>query len=119
MFKVSTPVSRVLFVIAFVLLAAAVWEKIFNLVGASMVPTSRPIHLMISAGVLMLFVIALQLHEIKDMMDWQNGKRALTDGQSFKRQGLGEADLPGARPAPSESKEDVSGARTKRGRGIA
>ena len=61
--------SRVLFVLAFALAVLAVWEKLANLVGRSLVflgglAPSRLLELSVMA---LLFVIALQLREIKHL----------------------------------------------------
>lgn len=70
--SVSRLVSRIFFVIAFLLAAMAVGEKLFNMLGASMITASKPITLLQAAGVVLLFVISLQLHEIKENDNWRN-----------------------------------------------
>lgn len=71
--KVSSLVSRIFFVIAFTLFMLAIWEKFFNLLGSSFITSSKPITLMIAAGVVLLFVISLQLYELKEMYNWRDG----------------------------------------------
>ncbi len=70
--SVSRLVSRIFFVIAFLLAAMAVREKLFNLLGATIITASKPITLLQAAGVVLLFVISLQLHEIKENDNWRN-----------------------------------------------
>jgi len=71
--KVSSLVSRIFFVIAFALFALAVWEKLFNVLGSSFITSSKPITILIAAGVVLLFVISLQLYELKEMYSWREG----------------------------------------------
>ena len=59
--------SRVFLIVAFVLAALAVWEKILNVWGAGMFPDTKPLSILQAAGVIALFSIALQLHEIRDL----------------------------------------------------
>ena len=59
--------SRILFVAAFALGGVAVWEKLMNLVGfrLTFLGGYAPSRLLELAAVVLLFVIALQLREIK------------------------------------------------------
>jgi hypothetical protein len=67
--QLSRLTSRVLFTAAFVLAGLAVWEKLANLFGRSLVFLSgyAPSRLLELAVVALLFVIALQLREIKHL----------------------------------------------------
>lgn len=67
--QLSRLASRVLFIAAFVLAGLAVWEKLANLLGRTLVFLSgyRPARLLEVAVVALLFVIALQLREIKHL----------------------------------------------------
>jgi uncharacterized membrane protein YphA (DoxX/SURF4 family) len=58
-------VSRVLFVMAFILAGFAVWEKVANLLGYTVTRGYTPWRLLEFAAVILLFVIGLQLREIK------------------------------------------------------
>jgi hypothetical protein len=59
--------SRVLFLVAFLLAGLAVWEKLLNAVGFTVLRGYAPSRLLEYAGVAVLFVIALQLREIKEL----------------------------------------------------
>jgi hypothetical protein len=65
--KVSSFMSRVLFLVAFLLAGLAVWEKLLNAVGFTVLRGYAPSRLLEYAGVAVLFVIALQLREIKEL----------------------------------------------------
>ena len=60
---------RILFVVAFALAAVATCEKVANMTGRTLafVGRSSPTHLLELASVALLFVIALELHTIKEM----------------------------------------------------
>ncbi len=73
MHKVSSLVSRIFFIIAFILAVLAVWEKLFSLMGTHFLVSSKPITIMQTAGVMLLFVICLQLHDMRETHDWRNG----------------------------------------------
>ncbi|KPJ92427.1 MAG: hypothetical protein AMS18_07405 [Gemmatimonas sp. SG8_17] len=65
--QIANVASRVLFVAAFVLGGLAVWEKLTNMIGLTLVflggyPPARLLEL---ATVALVFVIALQLRDIK------------------------------------------------------
>jgi preprotein translocase subunit SecY len=66
--KLTSLLSRVLFVGCFLVAALAVWERVLNVFGFTVIggayPPSRLLEL---AGVGVLFVIALQLRELKDI----------------------------------------------------
>jgi hypothetical protein len=67
MTQLSSMGSRVLFAAAFVLAGVAVWEKLANVMGRTLTFLGNygPSRLLELAGVALLFVIALQLREIK------------------------------------------------------
>jgi hypothetical protein len=65
--QIASVAGRVLFVTAFVLGGLAVWEKLTNMIGLSLVflggyPPARLLEL---ATVALVFVIALQLRDVK------------------------------------------------------
>jgi preprotein translocase subunit SecY len=66
--KLTSVLSRVLFVGCFFVAALAVWERVLNVFGFTVIggayPPSRLLEL---AGVGVLFVIALQLRELKEI----------------------------------------------------
>ena len=61
----TSVVSRVLFVGSFVLAGLAVWEKLANIFGYTVLRIYSPWRLLEFAAVALFFVIALQLREIK------------------------------------------------------
>jgi hypothetical protein len=65
--KLSSVMSRVLFLVAFLLAGLAVWEKVLNAFGFTMLRGYAPSRLLEYAGVAVLFVIALQLREMKGL----------------------------------------------------
>lgn len=65
MTKFVSVISRVLFVLAFVLAGLAVWEKLANMMGQTLLRTYTPSRLLELSVVMLLFVIALQLREVK------------------------------------------------------
>lgn len=65
MTKFVSLISRVLFVLAFVLAGLAVWEKLANMMGQTLLRTYTPSRLLELSVVMLLFVIALQLREVK------------------------------------------------------
>jgi hypothetical protein len=67
MTRLSSMATRVLFIVAFLLAALALWEKLFKVLGASMFPDTKPLSMLQTAGVILLFVISMQLHELKEM----------------------------------------------------
>ena len=58
-------VCRVSFIFAFILAGLAIWEKLANLFGFTLMRGFPPWRLLEFAAVVLLFVIALQLREIK------------------------------------------------------
>jgi hypothetical protein len=60
--------NRALFVLAIALAVLAVWEKVANLVGRTLVVLGgySPSRLLELAAIALLFVIALQLREIRE-----------------------------------------------------
>jgi hypothetical protein len=65
MARFTSLLSRVFFAVAFVLLGFAVWEKLANLMGLTLLRVYSPFRLLEFAALVLLFVIALQLREIK------------------------------------------------------
>jgi len=65
MIAIISTISRVFFVLAFLLAGVAVWEKLANLAGMTMLRGYAPWRLLELAAVILLFVIALQLRELK------------------------------------------------------
>ena len=65
--RLSSITSRTLFFVAFALAGLAVWEKLANIVGLSLTFLSgyAPSRLLELAVVALLFLIALQLREMK------------------------------------------------------
>ena len=72
MSKLISLLSRVFFLISFVIAGIAVWEKLANLFGMTLLRGYPPSRLLEFAAVVLLFVIAMQLREIKLM---QGGNR--------------------------------------------
>ncbi len=58
-------ISRALFVLAFLLAGVAIWEKLANFAGMTLLRIYSPSRLLELAVVSLLFVIALQLRELK------------------------------------------------------
>jgi len=65
--KLSSLMSRVLFLIAFLLGGVAVWERLANAFGFTVLRGYAASRLLDYAGVAVLFVIALQVREIKEL----------------------------------------------------
>jgi len=65
--KLSSFMSRVLFLVAFFLAGVAIWERLANVLGFTMLRGYAPSRLLDYAGVAVLFVIALQVREIKEV----------------------------------------------------
>ena len=65
--QLTTIVCRILFVVAFLLAGVGVWEKLAQLFGYTILGGSLfgPWRLLEFSAVILLFVIALQLREIK------------------------------------------------------
>ncbi len=63
--QLSSFISRILFIASFLIAAISVWEKLANLVGQTLTRGYSSWHLMEISAVALLFVIALQLREIK------------------------------------------------------
>lgn len=65
--RLSSITSRILFLVAFALAGLAAWEKLANMVGLSLTFLGGyvPSRLLEIAVVALLFVIALQLREMK------------------------------------------------------
>ena len=58
-------ISRALFVLAFVLAAVAIWEKLANFAGMTLLRIYSPSRLLELSVVILMFVIAIQLREMK------------------------------------------------------
>jgi len=65
MHKLTSLVSRVFLIIAFLLAGVSVWEKLANAMGMTLLRGYSPSRLLEFASVVLLFVVALQLREIK------------------------------------------------------
>ena len=63
--QVISVISRIFFVGSFLLAGLAVWEKLANLFGYTILRGYAPSRLLSFAAVALLFVIALQLRELK------------------------------------------------------
>lgn len=63
--KLISLVSRILFVTSFLLTAVAMWEKLANIFGYTFVRYYSPSRILLFSALVLLFVIALQLREIK------------------------------------------------------
>ena len=64
--RLTSVLSRILFVIAFVLAGLGAWERLARLFGYTMLRGSyQPWRLLEFAAVCLLFVMALQLRELK------------------------------------------------------
>ena len=64
--RLTSLLSRILFVVAFVLAGLAVWERLAQWAGYTLLRgTYDPWRLLEYAAVALLFVVALQLREIK------------------------------------------------------
>lgn len=71
--KLSSFVSRVLFLVAFLLAGLAVWEKLLNAFGFTVLRGYAPSRLLEFAAVAVLFVVALQLREMKELWKTRGG----------------------------------------------
>jgi len=66
--KLISLISRITFVISFLLVGLSILEKILNSSGLTLLKGySSPWHLMEISAIALLFVIALQLREIKQL----------------------------------------------------
>ena len=63
--QLTSIVCRVSFILAFILAGLAIWEKLANLFGLTLNMVFSPRRLLEIAVVVLLFVISLQLREIK------------------------------------------------------
>jgi len=70
--KLSSIVSRILFIGSFVLAGLAVWEKLANTIGYTVLRVYSPWRLLEFAAIALFFVIALQLREIKSSLKTQS-----------------------------------------------
>ncbi len=72
--------SRVLFVGSFLLAALAVLEKAVNVFGFTLLRTYAPWRILEFAAVMLLFVIALQLRELKERQGLSAGAKDAGSG---------------------------------------
>jgi hypothetical protein len=72
--RLTSIVSRVLFIMAFILAGFAIWEKVANLIGYTFMIVYAPWRLIEFSVVVLLFIIPLQLREIKYLF---RGKRSI------------------------------------------
>ena len=63
--KLTSWVSRAFFLMAFLLMGVAIWEKLINLMDLTFLRGYAPSRLLEFAAISMLFVIALQLRAVK------------------------------------------------------
>jgi len=63
--KLTSLISRLMFLLAFLLAGLAVWEKLANLMQMTLLRGYPPSRLLEFATVCLLFVVALQLREVK------------------------------------------------------
>jgi hypothetical protein len=69
MTQISSLLTRGLFVLAFVLAGIAVWEKLSNYFGYTVVGSAlNPSRILEFAGIALLFVLALLLRDIRHAM---------------------------------------------------
>ncbi len=66
--KLNSLVCRVLFVVAFVLAGLAILEKVFNVLGYTLLRTYSPGRLVEFAAVILMFVIALLLRDVRHLL---------------------------------------------------
>ncbi len=65
--KLISMTSRLFFLGAFVLFGLALIERVSNAIGYTILDqTTSPVHLLDAAAVLLVFVIAIQLREMKE-----------------------------------------------------
>jgi len=71
----ANPTSRILFAAALVLAGIGIWEKLSNLIGRTLtfLRGYAPARLLELAALLLLFVIALQLMEIRGRVGGTKG----------------------------------------------
>ena len=73
--KLSSLVSRILFIGSFVLAGLAVWEKLANMIGYTLLRVYSPWRLLEFSAIALFFVIALQLREIKESLKIQRSNQ--------------------------------------------
>ncbi len=66
--KLNSFICRVLFVVAFVLAGLAILEKVFNVLGYTLLRSYSPGRLVEFAAVILLFVIALLLRDVRHLL---------------------------------------------------
>ncbi len=72
--KLSSLVSRILFVLSFVLAALALWGKLANMFGYTLLRIYSPWRFLEFSAIILLFVISLQLREIKLFIKTEGSK---------------------------------------------
>ena len=63
--KLTSIICRILFIASFILAGIGIWEKLANLCGLTLLRGFDPWRFLELSAVALLFVIALQLREIK------------------------------------------------------
>ena len=72
--QLTSILCRLLFIVSFVLAGITVFEKLVNLSGFTLLRGYDPWRVLELSGVTLLFVIALQLREIKMFSGTKNSK---------------------------------------------
>ena len=81
----TSVVYRVLFIGSFVLAGLAVWEKLANIFGYTVLRSYTPGRLLEFAAIALCFVIALQLREIKvSLKEKGSGQKQVILGETIK-----------------------------------
>ncbi len=70
--QLSSFISRILFIASFLVSGIAVWEKLANKVGLTLTRGYPVWNLLELSAIALLFVIALQLREIKISLETHN-----------------------------------------------
>jgi hypothetical protein len=72
--QLTSIVCRILFIASFVLAGVAAFEKLVNLAGYTLLRGRNPWGVLEFASVALLFVIALQLREVKTFLSARDSK---------------------------------------------
>jgi hypothetical protein len=67
--NLASIICRVFFIIAFLLAGLSIWEKLANLIGYTLLRAYSPWRLLEFSVVVVLFIIAIQLREIKILLE--------------------------------------------------
>jgi hypothetical protein len=70
--QLSSLISRILFIASFLITGISVWEKLANMVGLTLIRGYPIWNLLELSAICLLFVIALQLREIKISLEAHN-----------------------------------------------